>query len=55
MHSVRFAAGFLRQTADFGSRDDGSVTIFGDFKGTAQMVEVTVADENIINLNVFGG
>ena len=41
--------------ADFGSRDDGSVTIFGDFKGTAKMVEVTVADENIINLNVFGG
>lgn len=55
MHSVCFAAGILRQTADFGSGDDGSVTIFGDFKGTAQMVEVTVADENIINLNVFGG
>lgn len=55
MHSVCFAAGILRQTADFGSGDDGSVTIFGDFKGTAQMVEVTVADENIINLDVFGG
>lgn len=55
MHSVCFAAGILRQTTDFGSGDDGSVTIFGDFKGTAQMVEVTVADENIINLDVFGG
>ena len=55
MHSVCFAAGILRQTADFGSGDDGSVTIFGDFKSTAQMVKMTVADENIINLDVFGG
>ena len=55
VHSVSLAASLLCQTADFSSRDDGCITILGDFKSAAEMVEMTVADEDVVDLDIFSG
>ena len=52
---MSLAASLLCQTADFSSRDDGCITIFGDFKSAAEVVEVTMADEDVVDLDIFSG
>ena len=53
VHGMGLDTGFTGNAADLSSRNNGSITGFSQLDSAAQMVKVTVGNENIFNIKII--